>query len=499
MNNIFTSLKRKSHLARQLIKQRDWEGVGHKLRRNLGPAVAPCVEAFQLGRDVIAYNYRQYTYDGIDSKFDTSFSLNSLGQEKKQKKNVIWIMLDALRQDAFEAYLKQGGLTDLIPDSVYFSRAFAQGSWTYPSVFSFLTGRYPFNCGVSKLTRNNGNLFSVCSDFDDSCPTVFSILRQQGYQVASILDGWGFTVRTTAGQSHREDEYFEKNWGWIYGQGRRYLTLSELREASTSYIKDAASQGPFMLFVRSLYTHSPYRDIFKSADYVNTLSRRGWAFRIIEGFVRGLHDFEKNYLKEILIALTEAGQIDNTIIIISSDHGEMFWNLENDLLAGHHIEEEMWRHQLEPYNALIKVPVMIWGTKMQGLYSDCFRLIDIVPTLVDELGLDSNPDEFDGVSARHLVNRPIYADSAGYGFGGIAFQSESQKILMSRRLGATRYDISLGDYEHLDLRQPATAKDVEELTKFIERTSRYPHIISADEDSDEEVLLRRLQALGYVD
>jgi arylsulfatase A-like enzyme len=407
---------------------------------------------------------------------------------------VVWLVLDALRQDIVGEYVRRGGFADLLRNGAYFSRAFAQGSWTYPSFFSFLTARYPFNCGVSKLLYEDGRLQSVCSDFDEACPTLFSILRQSGYRVASILDGWGVTIRTTAGQEHREDRYFEQNWGWVFGQGRRFLTLGEQREAILGYVNDSRPTSPFFLFVRSLYTHSPYRGIFKDSAYVTRMSQQNWRFRLVEGFIRGLKRFEDECLKPLLESLAGTNRLENTIIILCSDHGDMFWNVEADLRASTP-DEEAWRHQLEPYNALVKVPLLISGANMTGVCPQRLRLMDIVPTLLDELQIAYDAEQFDGVSLRRTTDRVLYADSAGQGSGGVAYQAEGPKILMSGRLGTVQYDLTNDDYEQLQLRSNA-AHRVSEVREFVARSDRGSGVITSGSD---DALMRRLRALGYVD
>jgi phosphoglycerol transferase MdoB-like AlkP superfamily enzyme len=408
---------------------------------------------------------------------------------------VIWIVLDALRQDIFSDYIQRGGLSSLMDEGVYFKRAFAQGSWTYPSFFSFLTGRYPFNCGVSRISHSDGYRVSTCADFDDTCPTIFSILREQGYQISSILDGWGFTVRQTAGQGHREDRYFEENWGWELGQGRRFMSLFELSDFSNSFINKSAQNGPFMIFIRSLYTHSPYKGIFKSTDYVTKLSKKRWKFRLSEGFVRGLAHFEMVYMNSLIETLKNQGALDNTIIVLTSDHGDMFWNLEDDVRKTV-VEEEMWRHQLEPYNALVKVPLFIYGTSLRGVYPDRFRLMDLVPTLFDEMGIEYKPEMFDGVSIHTKDARPLYADSAGNGYGGVSLQDVNRKLIMSHRLGGTIYLITEDQYEHLSLRS-VLENDLEKFDNFIKKTIRPPY--ENDVLDNDESLHRRLKALGYID
>lgn len=517
-------LKRKLETTATHLRNGEWSALGDKARRNVGAMAAPLAEAGTLLRD--AYTFRRRQQGKGTGRIAPSLGAD-IPRPQGRKKNVIWIMLDALRADIFHTFLERGGLASLGrggvsgDNSLYFPRAFAQGSWTYPSLFSFLTARYPFNCGVSRIAAEGDGYLSLCTDFDESCPTIFSLLRQNGYRVGSILDGWGFTIRNTAGQEHREDRYFEQNWGWMAGQGRRFLSLEEQRDASVAFMRQSATGStgellsndrPFFLFLRSLYTHSPYRDIFPSSEYVTTLSRRRWQFRLVEGFVRGLQTFEEVYLQALVDTLQELNRLDDTLIILSSDHGDMFWNVEDDLRAAGVSDEEVWRHQLEPYNALTKVPLFIWGAGISGVYRERFRLMDVVPTLLDELGIAYEPQVFDGVSLYREGARPLYADSAGYGNGGIAFQDGGPKLMMSGRLGAVRYDISDDEYETLARRNDGLKtvsrtyrrETVADFEAFLQQAARDPQAIAAsspaEEDSTghEDALMRRLQALGYI-
>jgi phosphoglycerol transferase MdoB-like AlkP superfamily enzyme len=301
-------------------------------------------------------------------------------------------------------------------------------------------------------------------------------------------------MRETAGQRHREARYFEQHWGWsALGRGKRFSSLTEIREATISAIESPEPITPFFLLIRSLYTHSPYRGIFDDPDYVIKLSRRGWVSRLVGGFQRGLERWENEFLNPVLRVLDDRGQIDNTIIMIMSDHGEMLWDLEEDLRDSSE-SDELWRHQLEPYNALIRVPLLIWGTGLRGTYPGVFRLVDVAPTLLDILGLEPDHDAYDGVSLFRPAERPIYADSAGYGYGGVALYTADGKYLISERLGNSLYKIDLTEYESLNRRERAL--DGDPVRAFVTRHGRFPDLIK--EDENDSALVNRLRALGYV-
>jgi arylsulfatase A-like enzyme len=114
-----------------------------------------------------------------------------------------------------------------------------------------------------------------------------------------------------------------------------------------------------------------------------------------------LYDAEIRYTDTILIRpviqkLRELGLYENTLLIITSDHGEEFF------------EHGSWLHTHNLYNETIKVPLIIKfpGSRAAGTEVDRYaRLVDIMPTILEEIGIKIGANEVDGRSLNGLMNR----------------------------------------------------------------------------------------------
>jgi arylsulfatase A-like enzyme len=420
-----------------------------------------------------------------------------------QKKNVVWFMLDSLRYDVMQGYLNRGGLTNLRKRGLSFTNAYANGSWTYPSMLSFLSGLYPFNIGASRIVEKDGIPLSECDDFDPDIPTIFDRLRDHGYDVRSFLDGWEIMARGTADQQFQES-YFPERWGQRFPTHEYKTSPRQLYKLARPHLNQLASQGsPFLLFFRSLSTHfkTGYNGFFKNLEEIEHLCRSGFDAEVYNRLVESLATVEDGLITPVIRQLESLGQMDNTIVIIHSDHGDMLWNLESDLQENSKVGRwnmAAWTHNIEPYQALIKVPLLISGAGLEGIHSNRFRLIDLVPTLLDLVGISYDPTAFDGSSLRANEDRStLYADSANYSeLGGVSFQTDGRKLICSRRLGSATYPVDDRAFETQDSRCLDASDVVHNLRQFVKDSSRRK---PAEADLDhEQILIDRLRGLGYL-
>ena len=162
---------------------------------------------------------------------------------------------------------------------------------------------------------------------------------------------------------------------------------------------------PFLLYFRSLSTHfkTGYNDYFKNLSEIEHLCRSGFSSEVYRHLVNSLADVERGLITPVLQNLEKLGLRDDTVVIIHSDHGDMLWNLEPDLQQNSKVGRwnmAAWTHNIEPYQSLIKVPLLISGAGLRGGHSERFRLIDLAPTLLDLLDIPYEEADFDGCSLR---------------------------------------------------------------------------------------------------
>src|SRR5205823_2128291 len=114
-------------------------------------------------------------------------------------------------------------------------------------------------------------------------------------------------------------------------------------------------------------------------------------------------------------ALTSAGQLDRTLVVVAADHGESL---------GEHGERT---HGVFAYDATLRVPWLVWAGRRitPRAFDEPARLIDLAPTLLDLAGIRP-PDTFDGRSMLPALNANgprsvrVQADAADGG-GRIAY------------------------------------------------------------------------------
>jgi len=289
--------------------------------------------------------------------------------------NVLFILIDTLRADRLGSYGYERDtsptLDRLARSGVRFERQLAQSSWTKGSMASLWTGLYPARTGITR--------------YDDVIPDAArmpaEILRQAGFQTIGVYrNGWvaptfgfdqGFEVyqhpgsaplpedvrvqNPTLGQKGTDEGGFEAAAEFLRVDGRRrwflYLHLMDLHE----YLYDEQSA----LF------GSSYSD-----SYDNSIR---WIDGLLESFLE---------------LLSEQGYLENTLIVVASDHGEDF------------LERGFEGHGRKVYRESTEVPLLLslpFRLDPGVVVSARTRNVDIWPTVLDLLGL-APPEGIDGRS-----------------------------------------------------------------------------------------------------
>jgi arylsulfatase A-like enzyme len=319
--------------------------------------------------------------------------LGSCSRANRPQLNVVLISIDTLRMDRMSVYGAARRTTPAIDDlakrGVRFTNAFSTSPWTLPAHASMLTGRYP-----SALSPNfNAQLYRLA-------PLLSSMLKDHGYRTAAVTGG----------------AFVSKAYGADIG-------FDSFRHGNVTHAVEWLASNPdrpFFLFFHTYVAHIPYLD----RRYVHDLDggRLADAFRIAvpaaaavksaiicgqitpteaeRQFLLSLYDggvsAADDQVAQILGALQAAGLLEHTIIVITSDHGEEFWDHTNR--AAYH------GHTL--YNELLRVPLVWYEPHLREPGSarpELVGLIDIVPTVMARLGFDVRAS-VDGVDLSPLLD-----------------------------------------------------------------------------------------------
>jgi len=317
-------------------------------------------------------------------------------------KNVILIVVDTLRADALRAYNPDAapslGFDDFAQESFLFENAIAPASWTYPSMISIMTGVRPYHV--------NAEPYSKLPDGDPvtgvDLTTLAGFMTRAGYYSRGIL-GNNLLYRptlVTAGLAEI-DTYTREATGAGFGARLarrvsldRYLSGSHterLTDEAIDHLRSSADQPNFLW----LHYFDPHDEYAPPRDYVadQTVDRvwtytndradsdaeRARAKMLYYGEVRWVGAS----LARLFAELKMLGIYDDSLIILTSDHGEEFW------------EHGGMYHGSSLYHELLHVPLMIRLPQQR----EGFRISSpvstraILPTVLDvgEIETDVNP------------------------------------------------------------------------------------------------------------
>lgn len=354
--------------------------------------------------------------------------------------NVMLVVMDTTRaDDAFNPAVAPA-LSDISEEGTKVTEAVSAAPWTLPSHASLLTGTHPSKHGTHADHER----------LDEALPTLPELFRDTGYETVCVSNNtW---LSTESGFSRGFDS-FQQMWQLVQSTnalselvdmteerrfkavGRKLLegnplanivnTLYRFRaderaddgaERTTRWIRrwlaERERDQPFFLLANYLEPHLEYRPPRRLAErylpdshtYQEALEvpQQPWeyltghvtldddAFRALRGLYRAEVAYLDEQLAELKRLLVEAGEWEDTILVITADHGEN--------IGDHGLMD----HQYCLYDTLIHVPLVLHGGAFSGGkdLTDLVSLVDIAPTLLDEAGIDAQQArrEFQGRS-----------------------------------------------------------------------------------------------------
>ncbi|HOZ45894.1 MAG TPA: sulfatase [Candidatus Hydrogenedentes bacterium] len=327
--------------------------------------------------------------------------------EAAGRPNVIWILLDACRARNLSCYgytrETSPHIDQLAADGTVFLRHCTQAGMTVLSVPSFLTGRYFPVCSLAPVNWRAQSRVRPPNE-----KYVSETLAENGYVTAV------FTAHPGISSKSKLREAFQEYYLIRPAQGRSYGEFDVINARLLPWLEQRADK-PFFAYVHSLDTHGPHYVHDGHDRWVDRTKRHDWVFDSIESertpvslddpigkeYVRGAYDgsihFADAAVGEIAAKLKELGVYENTMLIISSDHGELIGE------DGVNVEHPSAITTQE----LVHVPLVMTGPgipKGQRV-SPLTENADIVPSLLELMGASSNA-QYDGKSFVPLLRDP---------------------------------------------------------------------------------------------
>lgn len=244
--------------------------------------------------------------------------------------NILLIVLDTTRPDRLSLYgydrPTTPNLQALAAESAVFTEAYSNSSWTPPAHASLFTGMYPCDHGV---TQEQAYIPELPSRF----LTLAEALWESGYRTTGIT-GNGMLSRTI-GWSQGFDEYHAT---WVLDDEQGTHPAESLLEA----VLERDSDRPFFTFINLIEPHQPYdssREFYRSYDshpelqldsydWVTHLTGERPLSATDLQHLSDLYDSEIQYVDHLVGRLVgllrERNALDETLVVITSDHGEHF-------------------------------------------------------------------------------------------------------------------------------------------------------------------------------
>jgi arylsulfatase A-like enzyme len=329
--------------------------------------------------------------------------------------NVVFILVDTLRADAVNAesapYMNQ-----LKQSSVSFENAIAPGNMTSPSTNSILACRMPshidpvsFSYSLKKKSREEY--------YAKSQPSFPSAFAKAGYKTAMLGTVAILSEVMEAGVSHGFDED-------VAVESEAYETPHLAREARDWVAKN--HDKPFFLYLHFNAPHGPYKPPLKdlAAMFPGFFPAFSSWSAITTWQYRGEAHFTDRYVAKVMEAFKKYNLDDNTIFVLSADHGDHFTpsTFANNSLGPTHFGS-FFDHGATLLNDEIRVPLII--KEPAGTSSSVHSFvstIDIGPTLLNMAGLKDNK-WCDGRSLAPLWQSPDTKPDAVIGSEGFRERS----------------------------------------------------------------------------
>lgn len=376
--------------------------------------------------------------------------------EAPPPKNLIFLLIDTQRADAFKTFkpddndFQTPAFDALAARSLAFTAAYDNENWTKPSVATSLTGAYP----VTHDTKSDS------AALPEALEMISQRLKAEGFKTA------GFVANGYVSEKFG----FDKGWDLF----KNYIRIGARTEAENVF-KDALEwlekippEERFFAYLQTIDPHVPYRTeetytkMFFEGSYKGKLGPSIEAEEQIalhktadkftdedRKWVRAQYQAEVAYhdtmLGNFIKALEEKGRLQDTLFVITNDHGEEI---------GDH---GRWGHGHSLYEELLRAPLIMHYDPMfkpGQTFAEVVEHVDLAPTMVDAMGV-SPMKGADGVSLLPAlrgepVQWPLYSIS------------EFQEAKRALRLGNWKLMRSTGSQRELyDLKaDPKESKDV---------------------------------------
>ena len=420
-------------------------------------------------------------------------------RRRAEKPNVLLLTLDTTRADSLGCYgyarPTSPNLDRLASQSTQYTRATASSSWTLPAHASIFTGKFTASHGacydpegpllLSQAIEGPWRQYRA-RGLSSEERTLATILKEAGYATGAVVGGpW---LKRVFGLDRGFDYYDDDQISEVNGRRADQITPTALR-----WIERGDRARPFFLFLNYFDPHAPYR----APDPVTTRFITPGRTPSEPEEIRALYDaeiyFMDYHIGRLLDGLRKLGVYDGTLMVVTSDHGE---------LLGEHGQ---FGHGNYLYQEELAVPLLVRhpaGEVKPGRSEAPVQHPDLLPMILERLSIPPPSGIQGGVPP--ALGHPIVAEVYPLSFSAPeghwrALRHGNFKFLWNSRGQHQLYNLKDDPREERNLitRESERAKKME--TYLLKYLASLPSPGAAGQPTpiDDETL-RALKSLGYV-
>ena len=480
--------------------------------------------------------------------------------ERKQRgpwniRHVILLTVDTLRYDALSCHGENGAhtpnLDSLASDSILFTRARSPAPWTFPSFVSMFTGLAVDVHGIVRHT----------SRMPENLPTLAEYMRDTGYHTAA--GGTNHFLRPLFGLHRGFKEHYIHIYKWYEKKGRpapipEWLDPKYQKDkrkmiyyVSTPRITPFALEWlaknrdlDFFLWVHYLDPHCAY---FPPPKYrpkgpipdnvshaIHNIRARGHIVKdsqhrkLVTGFYHAEVRWVDHEIGKIIARLKKLGIYDEALIVMTSDHGEEFWD-HGKTEHGHTLYDELLRVPL-----MVKLPAVAawnkrswWSKLWAGIFGidenekfvhtvrdEAVTIQGIMPMILDACGIEGYDEELSTVSLSPYIGLgpedfkappALFAAGPKYGRYKETVIFEDWKYMIVPSTGEEMlFNLKTDPLEktRLESSKPGKVEHAKKLLEAHHKASQAVKARLAMQEGEEIILdeetIKELEALGYI-
>ena len=434
------------------------------------------------------------------------FSCTSTTPESKRP-DIVLVVIDTLRADRLAIH---GGKNSPLPtvdalasEGVWFSRAFAQSGWTLPSFVSMWTGLYPHQHRVGRNPFEQDRFGAL----PDTTTTLAESLQTKGYSTGAVINNTFLAPAFGLSQGFAYYDY--------QGADNSLLrSAQDTTDAALTWLEQQKQES--FLVVHYMEAHMNL-----NPEHRHTFTQKGeslvpipfggkHAFDMTQrertqeeiDYVLGLYDEElwtiEIALKNLVEGLKKQGKWDNTVLVITSDHGEEFWDYGS------------FEHGHSLMGVLTHIPLVMHGPGLRrlGKVSTIVEHVDLYQGLIQIAGAQRE-EETGGEDIFSLMGPDSFtaerwsiSENTLYGGPKISILSPSHRLHLDQKTNvATVWNLDIDGWETgvvPEEQQYAVALPMINVLK-----AARGHIAPIDPvkgpDIPNQQVFQQLKSLGYLD